>query len=404
MTSDLTLPEAVDAATLSGTTIAFSSAPSTHRTGRATEQSIQDVIDAAVDRRLRLAAPARREKIPDLKLRTFNGKPAGWQDFDRQLLAHMEHPAFSPGGDNLITTPANKAASCRVRTMLLLALTGTAAHRFDHNPIFHDKGFEMVAALRKHHAPTSGCAIMANFNALVLCEMKPGDDIESYMMSLRHTTARLRDGKAEVPDNLVLLCAIKGLNSRYQAVKDDLNINAAKYKDMTLETLAGVCIAFESLSTSISANAASSATPPPPPPPPGGPGRGQGDPNSNKPPRGRVVHARLAAADTTCPHCLIKHPYINCKKALQAGFCIEKNLEKAKKKLEELKAAEESSRTSGKPPSARRAAAPPPAAPPAPVPQAPPPPPSPPPPPPSPPLRLKRWKLRLKRWKRPRKR
>ena len=400
MTSDLTLPEAVDAATLSGTTIAFSSAPSSHRTGRATEQSIQDNIDAAVDRRLLLAAPARREKIPDLKLRTFNGKQAGWQDFDRQLLAHMEHQAFSPGGANLITTPANKAASCRVRTMLLLALTGTAAHRFDHNPLFHDKGFEMVAALRKHHAPTSGCAVMANFNALVLCEMKSGDSIESYMMSLRHTIARLRDGKAEVPHNLVLLCAIKGLNARYQAVKDDLNINAAKYKDMTLEALSDVCIAFESLATSISANAAtlaaSSATSPPPPPPQPGARRPREEAR-------QLLRDRLAAADITCPHCLLKHPYIGCKTVLQAGFCIEKNPEKSKKKLEEIVAAEKSRRTSGKPPSARHAVAPPPAAPPAPVPQAPPPPPSPPPPPPSPPLRSKRWK-RLKRWKRPRKR
>ena len=76
MTSDLTLPDAGDAATLSGASVAFSCAPSSHRTGSNTthRSSLQDVINAAVDRRLPLTAPVCSEKIPELKLRPFNGK------------------------------------------------------------------------------------------------------------------------------------------------------------------------------------------------------------------------------------------------------------------------------------------------------------------------------------------
>ena len=219
MTSDITLPEAGDAATFSGASVAFSCAPSSHRTGSNTNHSTQhsvlhEVIDAAVDRRLLFATPARPEKIPELKLRPFNGKQAQWLTFDLQLSAHLEHQAFSPGGDHLITTPANQAASARVRTMLLLALTDSAAHRFDFNPKLEKKGFEMVAELRKAHASTSGSAVMDNFCALHQCEMKSGDTIESYMASLRHTVSLLRAGNAEVNHNLVLLCVIRGLDSR----------------------------------------------------------------------------------------------------------------------------------------------------------------------------------------------
>ena len=92
----------------------------------------------------------------------------------------IEHNPESPGGDHLITTPANQAASSRVRTMLLLALTDSAAHRFDFNPKFAKQGFEMVAELRKAHAPTSGSAVMDKFCALHQCKMKSGDTIESY--------------------------------------------------------------------------------------------------------------------------------------------------------------------------------------------------------------------------------
>ena len=376
ITSEVTLPDAGDAATFSGTSVAFSRAQSSHQTGthHSTQQSVlHDVIDAAVDRRLLLATTARREKIPDLKLRTFNGTLAQWQNFHRQLCTHLENPAFSPGGEDLITTPANQAASSRVRTMLLLALTDSAAHRFDCNPKFEKKSFEMVAELRKAHVPTSGSAVMDNFCALHQCEMKSGDTVESYMARLRRTVSLLRAGNAEVNHNLVLLCVIRGLDARYQSAKDDLKINADKYQDMILKKLADVCNAFKSLSTSISTNAAtpaaSGATTTPP----------VAVPNSR--PTNEEIKARLAAADTVCPHCLIRHPYIDCKKCLAAGFIIEHNPEKAKKKLTELNSKHNNKKKSGKTPSASRAAAPPPAPPPALVPQA-----SPSPPPPSPPL------------------
>ena len=160
----------------------------------------------------------------------------------------------------------------------------------------------------------------------------------------------------------MLLCVIRGLDWRYKSVKDDLKINADKYQDMTLEALADVCNAFVSISTTISAKtpAASGATTTPPatdqPPP------------SNRRPSNEQVRAGQAAVDKVCPHCIIRHPYIDCRKCLQAGYLIEHNPEKTEAKIVELNKSR-NKKKSGKTPSASRAAAPPPAPPPAPVPR-----------------------------------
>ena len=94
MPSDLSFPDAGGAATFSGASVASSYAPPSshppgHSTNASTQHSIKAEVDAAVNHQLLLLALARQERIPDFKLKTFNGKQAQWINFNRSLNAPM---------------------------------------------------------------------------------------------------------------------------------------------------------------------------------------------------------------------------------------------------------------------------------------------------------------------------
>ena len=104
----------------------------------------------------------------------------------------MELQVLSPESDELITTSTNRDASGRLRALILGALEGNAAARFDNRPQFKNKGFEMVTFLRQVHAPTGEFALMNNFCSLSDMEMKTGEALESYMQRIRNTVDLLR--------------------------------------------------------------------------------------------------------------------------------------------------------------------------------------------------------------------
>ena len=118
------------------------------------QPNFEDRVAAAVASALRNRASTTPAKIPDIKIKGFSGKQNKWVDFHRSVCAAMELPAFSPESEDLITTTANQEASRRLRALLLGALEGNAAQRFDNRPQFKNKGFEMVTFLRQVHAPT----------------------------------------------------------------------------------------------------------------------------------------------------------------------------------------------------------------------------------------------------------
>ena len=177
---------------------------------------------------------------------------------------------------------------------------------------------------------------MNNFCALHQSVMKKTDTIENYMFRIRDAVTLLRDGNAKVNHILVVLCAIRGLDARYTRVKDDLKLNPAKFATMTLESLVTTCNSFVNIGVTIAADttnpAASGVTTTPdaattdrnqPPPLPQRPSNAQ-------------IKTRLAEANTTCPICLIRHPYPQCRKCLKEGWVVEHDPVKAKAKLEEM--------------------------------------------------------------------
>ena len=130
MTSTITPPDAGGAVTFAGSSVTSYCAPISRRPSSVTPPSIQQSVthedlEAAVDRRLLLHAPARPEKVPVVALKSFNGQQSKWISFNRSINTTLELPGYSPGGNlDLITTPTNQAASIRVRNVILTALEG----------------------------------------------------------------------------------------------------------------------------------------------------------------------------------------------------------------------------------------------------------------------------------------
>jgi hypothetical protein len=55
---------------------------------------------------------------------------------------------FAPGGDRTLTaTAVNTAQSFDLRGLIMVAIEGHTARRFDHHSQFWEKEFEMVTAL-----------------------------------------------------------------------------------------------------------------------------------------------------------------------------------------------------------------------------------------------------------------
>ena len=169
----------------------------------------------------------------------------------------MELPAFAPDPTpNLITTDANKVASCQLHMLLLEALEGDAASRFDDRPQFKDKGFKMVMVMREAHAPTGELALLNNFCSLTDLEMKTGEALETYMCRVRNAVNQLRGGNMNLHPILVTLFAVRGLDSAYEAVKHDLAVHSENYTDLTLDNLERRCLTFVNATQKLQSDAA----------------------------------------------------------------------------------------------------------------------------------------------------
>ena len=77
-----------------------------------------------------IAAAGRRHVLPK-----FDGTKKKWPDWHRAVKQALEMKLFAPGGDGtLTTTTSNAAQSLALRGLIMAAIEGHAARRFDHCP------------------------------------------------------------------------------------------------------------------------------------------------------------------------------------------------------------------------------------------------------------------------------
>ena len=277
------------------------------------------------------AAAAKTPSPPHaFKLVPFSGKADTWLAFHRSLAAAMERPPFSPGGAALITTSANLTASSQLRAIILEALSGDAAARFDNRPHLFGKGFEMVSILREAYAPTGELAVMHNFCALTSLHMTADELLATYMSRVRDTVALLYGGKVALNPVLVNLFAVKGLSAEYAEIKRAISLHPEDFSSITLDALELRCNIYtrttQSLDTNTPSPAAAAATPSLPPPPPTA--STTPDPSATLP--RETLATRMKSATSICPLCHQKHSILDCGYILRAGFVIEYNPEKAR--------------------------------------------------------------------------
>ena len=97
-----------------------------------------------------------------------------WPLFWACLSSIMKLSRYSPLGNKLVTTygnGGNSGNSNRLHFLLLSKLTDALMALFYHNSAYDGKGFEMVAHLRQHYAPSTEDDVFVNWQTLLFLEM-----------------------------------------------------------------------------------------------------------------------------------------------------------------------------------------------------------------------------------------
>ena len=138
--------------------------------------------------------------------------------------------SFALGGNGtLITTTSNADQSVALRGLIVAAIEGHAARRFDHRPEFLDKGFEMVTALHEHYAPTGKVATFVNFRGLVDLEMKDDEPVGTFLARVQDAESDLHEGGLDLDPTLITLFFINGLSARFQPIRQSFYIHGEKH-------------------------------------------------------------------------------------------------------------------------------------------------------------------------------
>ena len=290
------------------------------------------------DHGLRHRPPYRGERCGRNRI----GTDSKWVAFNRSLTQSLEMDCFTPGSDDLVTTPSNRVQSTQLRTALYAALSKAAAARFDSRDKLRGKGFEMVAILREAYAPTGEDAIFPNFRSLFSLEQDSKEELSTYMARICTIKGKLKAGGIDLPPILLNMFTVKCLRGAYSAVKREFALKSGLFSSLDLEGIELKCDNFASALTATgneeedtyaSAAGRGSTAAPVPSPQPAAPVAGGNRPvfPPARPPPGHKVTALMAKASTECPLCHQKHHGLaTCGYALRAGYvCQHKPMEVA---------------------------------------------------------------------------
>ena len=152
--------------------------------------------------------------------------------------------SFAPGGDGtLTTTTSNADQSVALRSLIMAAIKGHAACRFDHRPEFLDKGFEMITALRGHYAPTGKVATFVKFRGLVDLEMKDDEPVGTFLARVQDSESDLHEGGLDLDPTLITLFVLKRLSNKFQPIHQTFYIHSEKYGQLDVDKIQDQCVA-----------------------------------------------------------------------------------------------------------------------------------------------------------------
>lgn len=258
-----------------------------------------------------------------------------WPMFWTRISSFLTLSQYSPldgalDDGSFCTTPTNAANSHRLHFLLVCKLKGAAMEPFHDNATYLGKGFEMLGRLRQTYAPTKESDIYANFQSLFSLDMGPKDSLDHFVSQIRRYAAALKFGGVEVHQCLLSMIYMRGLDDRFELLKQHFAVNPEQYAQKTLEELHHATLQFSASAQHLlhsGPRAAGSASVV---------GAGSSTPTKKRQATINVEDLRQLAADGSCVCGRDFHTVDKCSQFMGAGYVVELNEVKAKEKWERV--------------------------------------------------------------------
>ncbi len=165
----------------------------------------------------------------------YSGKPnEDITEFIYKLNVFLKHPSIGKCHLNASTNDTNAEQSRNLAALLSLCLHGHAISSFIDNPLYEDKGIEMLNHLMELKHPTSKTSASMIYTALTNQHIRPKESFEEFAKRLRIMYKTCTRGGLHHDEGFLIRCFMQGLDSNFDHTREMIDIGALSYYEKTL--------------------------------------------------------------------------------------------------------------------------------------------------------------------------
>ena len=166
---------------------------------------------------------------------TYSGKTSeDVNEFLFKLKIFLQHPSIANCHKQANTTPANAHQSKNLATLLGLCISGDVLSPFIDNPMFEDKGIEMVHHLISMKHPSSQASASAVYNNMYSTKIRKHETFEAFAKRLRTQYRTCTRSGFPYEESYLVRCFINGLDSNFDHARTLLQNGALNWYSYSL--------------------------------------------------------------------------------------------------------------------------------------------------------------------------
>ncbi len=165
----------------------------------------------------------------------YSGKPnEDTAEFIYKMNVFLKHPSIGKCHLDASTNDTNAEQSKNLAALLSLYLHGHAISSFINNPLYEDKGIEMLNHLMELKHPTSKTSASTVYTALTNQHIRPKESFEEFAKRLRIMYKTCTRGGLHHDEGFLIRCFMQGLDSNFDHTREMIDVGALSYYDKTL--------------------------------------------------------------------------------------------------------------------------------------------------------------------------